>query len=613
MRRLVLFFLTTIFLVMGQQATARDDDYILSRGYFEEKTNALTIDQIENEAFTPYKDLLSAGYKASTFWLKIRLKATDQPIVIKIRPLYNEEIEIFDPTLPEVRPLVGANYPWSNNQLDGLSYDFVLPPYTSERDVYLRIKSARTYMVYVEAISLDNYQHIDRREQIFAGAYTTFALILAVGLLLTWLINREFVLGLFTLQQGLAFLHAFFHVGFAAIMFEGIFSGRSMNYVWCLLSTIYPLVAFLANRQLLSEYGLKKSYKRLYDLAIALSAIIIMLFLSGERVALMLNASLVFGAMLLFWFSALFGLSAQKATFKSVALPIVILRFYYSFNLLIWTITLIPMLGLGSSGEIALYTLYVYNILSGLIFFFILEYRARALHKLEIERSNLLELEARQERLQREEQGMLMAMLSHEIKTPLSVLKLVMDEKVAGSDLEGHANRAVSNINAIVNRCLQLGKLDAKAIRLNRTDFDGREFLATLLDDPPARSRVRIRMPEALRFHADSDILRIVLSNLIENALKYAPANSPIDIEIGTAKKHETAGISIRVRNRIGSMGAPDAGQVFKKYYRNTQATKMTGSGLGLFLVHELVAVMGGEITYTSDNEEVLFNLWIPA
>ena len=39
MRRLVLFFLTTILLVIGQQATARDDDYILSRGYFEDKTN----------------------------------------------------------------------------------------------------------------------------------------------------------------------------------------------------------------------------------------------------------------------------------------------------------------------------------------------------------------------------------------------------------------------------------------------------------------------------------------------------------------------------------------------------------------------------------------------
>ena len=613
MRRLVLFFLITILLVMGQRAVARDDNYILSRGFFEDKTNALTIDQIEHETFTPYKDLLSGGYKASTFWLKIRLKATDQPIAVKIRPLYNEEIEIFDPALPQARPPVGANYPWSNNQLEGLSYDFVLPPYTSERDVYLRIKSARTYVVYVEAMSLDDYQHIDRREQIFAGAYTTFALILAVGLLLTWLINREFVLGLFTLQQGLAFLHAFFNVGFAAILFDGIFSGRSMNYVWCLISTVYPLVAFLANRQLLSEYGLKKSYKRLYDMAIALSVIIILLFLSGQRVALMLNASLVLGVMLLFCFSALFGLNVQKATFKSVALPVVILRLYYCFNLVIWIATVIPMLGLGSSGEIALYTLYVYNILSGLIFFFILEYRARALHKLEIERSNLLELEAVQERRQREEQGMLMAMLSHEIKTPLSVLKLVMDEKVAGSDLEGHANRALSNINAIVNRCLQLGKLDAKAIRLNRTDFDGREFLATLLDDPSARSRVRIHMPEALSFHADSDILRIVLSNLIENALKYAPADSPIDIDIGKAQTHEVAGICISVRNSIGPMGAPDAVQVFKKYYRNTQATKMTGSGLGLFLVHELVGVMGGEITYTSDNEEVLFKVWIPA
>ena len=608
----MLFFLTTILLVMGQQATARDDDYILSRGYFEDKTNALTIDQIENEAFTPYKDLLSGGYKASTFWLKIRLKATDQPIVIKIRPLYNEEIEIFDPALPQARPLVGANYPWSNNQLEGLSFDFVLPAYASVRDVYLRIKSARTYVVYVEAMSLDDYQHIDRREQIFAGAYTTFALILAVGLLLTWLINREFVLGLFSLQQCLAFLHAFFNVGFAAILFDGVFSARSMNYVWCLLGTIYPLVAFLANRQLLSEYGLKKSYKRVYDLAIALSGIIIVLFLSGQRLALMLNASLVLGVMFLFCFSALFGLNVQKATFKSVALPVVILRLYYCFNLVIWIATVIPMLGLGSSGEIALYTLYVYNILSGLIFFFILEYRARALHKLEIERSNLLELEAVQERRQREEQGMLMAMLSHEIKTPLSVLKLVVDEKVAGSDLEGHANRAVSNINFIVNRCLQLGKLDAKAIQPNRTFFNGRDFLEELLRDYQSTSRVQLHVPSTLMMYVDKDILRVVVSNIVDNALKYAVSGSPIMIEVNGASKGAVYGIRLTVRNTIGPMGAPDAEQIFKKYYRNPKATKITGSGLGLFLVHELVGVMGGEVAYTPEQQEVTFSIWIP-
>lgn len=79
-----------------------------------------------------------------------------------------------------------------------------------------------------------------------------------------------------------------------------------------------------------------------------------------------------------------------------------------------------------------------------------MQYRARWLLKHEVARATTLKAEATQERQRREEQSMLMAMLSHEIKTPLSVLKLVVDEKVAGSDLEGHANRAVSNIDFIV-------------------------------------------------------------------------------------------------------------------------------------------------------------------
>lgn len=207
---------------------------------------------------------------------------------------------------------------------------------------------------------------------------------------------------------------------------------------------------------------------------------------------------------------------------------------------------------------------------------------------------------------------MLVAMLSHEIKTPLSILKLVVDDKVAGSDLEGHANRAVSNINAIVNRCLQLDKLDAKAIQLNCTWLIGQELIDGLLGTYQTNPRLRIRVSDGTRLYADREVLSVVISNLVENALKYAATDSPIDIEVFPDRQDTVSGVRMTVRNSIGPMGVPDAERVFKKFYRNIQATKITGSGLGLFLVHELVSVMGGSVSFVSDNQEVAFSVWIP-
>lgn len=613
MRRILLLLLSVFLLVGGRGAYARDNNLILSQSYFEDKTNALTFAQIQKEPFTPYQGVLSGGYKGSSYWIKLRLPATDEQTVIKIRPPYNEEIEIFDPASPVSRPLIGAKHPWHANAVEGLSFNFQLPAYTNERDVYLRIKSARAYMVYVEAMSLADFQRIDRQDQWIAVAYTVFTFILAAGLFLVWLINRESVLGVFTIQQCLAFLHAFFHVGLGAMWLDSFYSATTINYVWCLVVVIYPLVAFIANKLLLAEYGLKNAYKKTCNVLIGMSLLVIAIFLAGEPLALKLNASLVLVVMLFFAVAAWCGLNPDRSTFKSVALPVATLRAYYTFNILIWTATMVPMLGLHSFGEVPLYTIMIYNILSGVVFFFVLQYRARALQKIETERSTILEFEARQERKQREEQGMLMAMLSHEIKTPLSILKLVVDEKVVGSDLEAHANRAMSNINAIINRCVQLDKLDANKIKLNNTRFECQEFIDTLLQDYVAKDRVQIQTSESVMVYADREVLGVVVGNLLENALKYGAQGKPVHVELSSIDRGDQPGTRITIRNSTGSLGAPDPAYVFKKYYRNIQATKITGSGLGLFLVQELMGVMGGEATYTAEPEEVAFSIWIPA
>jgi len=613
MRRWIVGFLALLMLVFGQQVFARDDGYILSRGYYLDKTNALTVDQVGHEKFTPYQNILTGGFSTGTYWVKLRIRDSKQALVLKVNPPHLEEIQLFDPIDHQSRPLVGAMQPLSITDVEALSYNFLLAPSVTDRDIYLRVKSVRSYLLYSEAMTMADYQRADRQEQLLYGAYSLFALMLAVWLFITWLIHRETILGVFTLQQCIAFLFTVVHAGLGKVVLDGYLKPMVLNELFSITAIAYQLIAYVANKMLLEEYGLKRFYSALFNLLIVSSVVVFGLYAFGSPIALKLANVFIISGMILFCVTGFFGLDLSKASFKASALSVNLLRFFYTFNLIVWLLTVLPFLGVLPLGNVALHLRFVYGMLSGLVFFILLQYRAKTLLKLETEKSSALKVEAEHERKQREEQGMLMAMLSHEIKTPLSVLKLVVDEKVAGSDLEGHANRAVHNIDFIVERCLQLGKLDADSMRLECTTLNFCRFVTDILEPLKAASRVRVQCAPDLLVTSDPDLLRVIFSNLFENALKYAPADSPITVVAGSAERDGVVGIEVVLTNEVGMMGAPDPAQMFKKYYRNPSATKVSGSGLGLFLVHELVGVLGGTVTYQPEEKRLRFSVWFPS
>lgn len=594
------------------------DQYLLSQSYFEDKSNALTITQIEQQEFIPYQKTLTGGYKKGTYWIKLKIAASTQPLILKIRPVFTEEIELFDSAAPQGKPLIGNKYAWQDSDIDAVSYNFSLTPMQTERNVYLRIKSVRSYLINAEVMSLAEYQKKDRQELLIYTGYSTFTFLIALWLLVSWLLHRELVLGAFTVQQIFAFLHTLFHGGIVKIIFADSFEPASLNSFFSTLVVFYPFFAILANRLLLQEYGLKKSYRLTFDFLLILSASVIALnFTSDIPLTFSLNTILVFIIITFFLVASLLGVDLNQSKFQANALPIHTLRIFYIFNLALWALAIFPLLGLLPAGELALHSLHIYNMVSGLVFFFLLQYRSRTLLKLESNRAIILKAEADHERQQREEQSMLMTMLSHEIKTPLSVLKLVVDEKVSGSELEGHANRAVNNIDFIIERCLQLGRIDAKATLIHTRAQALHAFLNALINEHKAENRVVLKCDQSLIANTDADILRVITSNLLENAIKYSPAGSTIQIAVEPHLYNNQTGVQIQLSNEIGSMGAPDPAQVFKKYYRNASATKISGSGLGLYIVYELVNILGGSITYhtqpTHQPQHVIFKLWIPS
>jgi len=606
----MMLFVLLSNLMLGAFAHAKD--YVIDRSYYLDESNAKSFQQIEQEAFTPYQHVLTGGFQSGTYWLKLNIRHSDEWLVLRIRPIFTEEIELFDPASVEKKPMIGAKYSWKASEIQGVSHNFLIPPGPRDREVYLRVKSARTYLIFVDALTKQQFQEASYTQQLLFTGYCVFTLLLAAWLLVTWLTNRELVLGLFVVQQFLAFFYTVFQTGLNRPLLEFLVSATAQNDLFSFIVVIYPFFSLLANKFLLEEYGLKRAFSNIFvGLLCASFAVICIHFWVGS-IAFKLNNFLVLLMVLFYCVCSIFGTNLTQAGFKAGALSINTLRLFYTFNFVFWVLIILPYLGLMPAGEMTLHSVYFYSILSGMIFIFLLQFRAKTLLKMETERATVLRAEADRERMQREEQSMLMAMLSHEIKTPLSVLKLVVDEKVSGSDLEGHANRAVNNIDFIVQRCLQLGKLDAATLPLARNKIELKPLLMQVVTDHMAGDRVVMDCDDNVSIQTDADLLQIVISNLLENAIKYSPMGSSIYIKAHPMKKYKHDGVQISLINEAGMLGTPDPQQVFKKYYRNASATKVSGSGLGLYLVRELVSVMDGDIQYQLEKMHVVFKVWMP-
>ena len=114
------------------------------------------------------------------------------------------------------------------------------------------------------------------------------------------------------------------------------------------------------------------------------------------------------------------------------------------------------------------------------------------------------------------------------------------------------------------------------------------------------------------RLHSDPLLLRTILSNLIDNAVKYSPPAEPVQVMIESKPQISVSGILIRIDNAVSKAGLPDPTCVFAKYYRAPGAHQQSGSGLGLYIAKALALKLGGTLDYIPQPSRVLFQLWLP-
>jgi two-component system sensor histidine kinase KdpD len=148
----------------------------------------------------------------------------------------------------------------------------------------------------------------------------------------------------------------------------------------------------------------------------------------------------------------------------------------------------------------------------------------------------------------------------------------------------------------LVNNILDMARLEGGAIKLDRQWYPLEELVGgvlTRLEPRLADHPVRTELPAQLPWvQADAVLIEQVLENLLENAVKYTPAGTPITL---SAQAHERE-IEIAVADRGPGLAPDEEKRVFDKFYRARTEGSQSGVGLGLTICRAIVEAHGGRI-----------------
>ena len=209
------------------------------------------------------------------------------------------------------------------------------------------------------------------------------------------------------------------------------------------------------------------------------------------------------------------------------------------------------------------------------------------------------------------------ANLVHELKTPITSLRLTAESLLGDplpKDRRRFAERLVREadlMSKIIDNLRQLGDIETGAMALDTSEFD----LAELIRDSVARvdtdRTVNTSMPTNLLISTDRPKLAQALGNLLDNAAKFSPPGTAIDV-ITEVKDDE---VVMSVRDRGPGISPEHWSRVFERFYKVDRARprEAGGFGLGLAITKHLVQVLGGRIwTETAREGGQVFYIALP-
>ena len=609
-------------------AVAFAREWVVEKSWVEDPTGQMTLAQAQQAPQTPLTgNLFSQGYSKSTFWIRVHIDSrkfsdpsTDK-LIVRLRPPYQDQIWLYDPLAPQDQVRVtGDYYDWADDEYRSLNLNFVIPVGTAPRDIWLKLKATVSTMMLIEVMTEDQVRAADRRQEILTMLYLSVLLICLGWALLTRINRRDTLLSCYIVREVLAIAYALAILGYVRVFTSGWLPPSYADMTTNLLIFAFPAAAVWFDSRLIGEFKPRPWLARLHFSMVWFFPIEAALVFMGRTVDAARLNSLVIIAILILVVACAMSTQAWAQTRHAPPedrppYPKWLLVFVYVSVVSVVLLHRLPLMGFAFGQEYFIYFSLVFPLLTSVTLMALVQIRLYRLLKNQEQkqrRVEIAEIEARSERAQRLEQSNLIRMLTHELKTPISVAKLSLDAMSVQGVEHDRIQRALQNMNDVVERCRISDALEGHRFQVRRESFDLREAVFERIDLLPTPERVKVFEGNNVFIYSDSQLVSIIIANLLDNALKYSPELSDVTVRICQQTRAGQTGASLVVTNRIGPAGIPDADKVFQKYYRAKTAEGKSGSGLGLYLTAGIADLLGGEVTYRTADSRIEFELWLP-
>ena len=208
----------------------------------------------------------------------------------------------------------------------------------------------------------------------------------------------------------------------------------------------------------------------------------------------------------------------------------------------------------------------------------------------------------------------LIADISHQTKTPITNLSLyisLLEDDPKDEYLE-IIKYELNKLEFLIQNLVKSSRLESDIIGLQKSQENLKDIVEDVLREFKvilSEKDININLKdEDLIFNLDERWLKEAIHNLVDNAIKYSPNGSTINISIYKSYLN----YNLDIENECKDLSEETLPKIFERFYRGKNSVSKDGLGLGLFIVREIIEKHGGNIRASLDNNRIKFSVDFP-
>jgi len=596
-------------------SSSQKNKIILPLQILEDPSGSLSIYDILqpdfHQDFSSKKTSFVGGYSRSVFWFKVTLPNLGTHQILEVKPSYLDNVRLYLPD--EAGTFVAINngdfvaYQDKRADINIFAHQnsvFIIS-IDEPTTVFIRLQTHSSSMAIVTAYSLDGFLESANKEY--------FYIALVIGLLLSLLIFN--ILQNIWKEGSVTYTIFMLFIGIqvlAVLAFNGLvgvfFLQNTPLFVSALVSVMVVCIialTVLLYQRLLEIKWESRPFLFVINLFTYLFSFVVFLSIFFD---MYVDTMPFFGLWVLLIYS-IWLIESIRMYFEKKA-EAVWLMFSATSGLVGSILLLVMLFGWVGLDYLGVYIHQLSLLFTAIGFQFAITLGINRNRNQQIMRKMLYKKLAHKANENRKLQTQFIAMLTHELRTPLSVIRIALTDRDTLSLHLDKAKSAIEDVNRVIDCCVYSDKVDQALIENCYDDLDINAFLMDFKCSSYSQSQIKLDLSNTrLNLRIDPSLLSVVMNNLVDNAVKYGEKNAHVVIGARKVRQELGGGVLIECINRVGKSGYPDEDLIFDKYYRGFNAHRVTGTGLGLYIVKGLTRLMGGEVLVSSNNDTIKFTL----